>query len=119
VNAGIGGNQVVGPPTYSPQKPFPGGASAQARVEQDVIGLSGVTTVIWLEGINDFSKNGNASVEAVQAGMREVVSRLRAKVPGVRAIGATAKSRRYAPSSKADAERQPGRTPTGSGRCLT
>ena len=92
VNAGIGGNQVAGPPTYSPQKPFPGGPSAQARVERDVIGLSGVTTVIWLEGINDFSKNGNASVEAVQAGMKEVVSRLRAKVPGVRVIGATVTS---------------------------
>ena len=92
VNAGIGGNQVVGPPTYSPQKPFPGGPSAQARVERDVIGLSGVTTVMWLEGINDCSKNGNASVEAVQAGMREVVSRLRAKVPGVRVIGATVTS---------------------------
>jgi len=92
VNAGIGGNQVVGPPTYSPQKPFPGGPSAQARVERDVIGLSGVSTVIWLEGINDFSKNGNASVEAVQAGMKDVVSRLRAKVPGVRVIGATVTS---------------------------
>ena len=55
INAGIGGNQVVGPPMYSSQKPFPGGPSAQARVERDVIGLSGVTTVIWLEGINDFS----------------------------------------------------------------
>jgi len=92
VNAGIGGNQVVGPPSYSPQKPFPGGPSAQARVERDVIGLSGVSTVIWLEGINDFSKNGNASVEAVQAGMKDVVSRLRAKVPGVRVIGATVTS---------------------------
>ena len=92
VNAGIGGNQIAGPPTYSPQKPFPGGPSAQARVERDVMGLSGVTTVIWLEGINDFSKNGNASVEAVQASMKEVVSRLRAKLPGVRVIGATVTS---------------------------
>ncbi len=28
VNAGIGGNQVVGPAEYGPQKPFPGGPSA-------------------------------------------------------------------------------------------
>ena len=56
------------------------------------MGLSGVTTVIWLEGINDFSKNGNASVEEVQASMKEVVSRLRAKLPGVRVIGATVTS---------------------------
>jgi lysophospholipase L1-like esterase len=45
--------------------------------------------VIWLEGINDFSKNGNATVEAVQAGMKESVGRIRARIPGVRVIGAT------------------------------
>ena len=39
--------------------------------------LSGVTTVIWLEGINDFSKNANAAVEDVVAAMREGVARLR------------------------------------------
>jgi len=89
VNAGIGGNQVAGPSAYSPRKPFPGGPSAQVRLERDVLGLSGVSTVIWLEGINDFSKNGNASVDAVQAGMKDVVARLRAKLPGVRVIGAT------------------------------
>ena len=37
-----------------------------ARFERDVLSLSGVTAVIWLEGINDFSRNGNATVEAVQ-----------------------------------------------------
>ena len=89
VNAGIGGNQVVGPATYSPQQPFPGGPSAKDRLDRDVLSLSGVAAVIWLEGINDFSKNGNASVEAVEAGMRDVVSRIRAKFPGVRIIGAT------------------------------
>src|SRR5262244_61057 len=71
VNAGIGGNQVVGPKDYSPRAPFPGGPSAVSRLERDVLSLSGVAAVIWLEGINDFSKNGNASVEAVQAGMQE------------------------------------------------
>src|SRR5690349_732456 len=89
VNAGIGGNQVVGPTDYSPQAPFPGGPSAVSRLERDVLSLSGVTAVIWLEGINDFSKNGNASAEAVQAGMKESVSRIRARIPGVRVIGAT------------------------------
>jgi hypothetical protein len=68
VNAGIGGNQVVGPKDYSPRAPFPGGPSAVSRLERDVLSLSGVTAVIWLEGINDFSKNGNATVEMVQAG---------------------------------------------------
>src|SRR5947209_6621701 len=89
VNAGIGGNQVVGPKDYSPLMPYPGGPSAVSRLERDVLSLSGVTTVIWLEGINDFSKNGNATVEAVQAGMKEAVGRIRARIPGVRVIGAT------------------------------
>lgn len=89
VNAGIGGNQVVGPADYSPQKPFAGGPSALMRLERDVSSLSGVSAVIWLEGINDFSKNGNASLEAVQNGMKEGVARLRATLPGVRVIGAT------------------------------
>jgi lysophospholipase L1-like esterase len=89
VNAGIGGNQVTGPKEYSPQTPFPGGPSASARLERDVLSLSGVLAVIWLEGINDFSKNGNATVEAVQGGMREIVRRIRARIPGVRVIGAT------------------------------
>ena len=89
MNAGIGGNQVVGPPTYSPLKPFPGGQASGQRLERDVLSLSGVSAVIWLEGINDFSKNGNATTEAVQAGMREGVGRIRAALPGVRVIGAT------------------------------
>src|SRR6266853_3168749 len=69
VNAGIGGNQVVGPAKYSPQEPFPVGPSAKDRLDRDVLSLSGVAAVIWLQGINDFSKNGNASIEAVEAGM--------------------------------------------------
>jgi lysophospholipase L1-like esterase len=87
VNAGIGGNQVVGPASYAPDKPFPGGPAALQRLDRDVLGLSGVSTVIWLEGINDFSKNGNASLEAVTAGMREGVARMKAR--GIRVIGAT------------------------------
>ena len=89
VNAGIGGNQVVGPKEYSPQKPFPGGPAAVQRLERDVLTLSGVKAVIWLEGTNDFSKNGNAEVAAVIAGMREGVVRMRDAIPGVRVIGAT------------------------------
>jgi lysophospholipase L1-like esterase len=89
VNAGIGGNQVAGPAGYSAAEPFAGGPSALARLERDVISLSGVSTVVWLEGINDFSRNGNATLEAVQAGMREGVKRLREGIPGVRVIGAT------------------------------
>lgn len=92
VNAGIGGNQVVGPAVYPPPKPlppFPGGPSALSRLERDVLTLSGVKAVIWLEGTNDFSRNGNATFEAVEKGMREGVARMRARLPGVRVIGAT------------------------------
>jgi lysophospholipase L1-like esterase len=89
VNAGIGGNQVAGPAEYGPQKPFPGGPSAQSRIERDVIDLSGVSAMIWLEGINDFSRNGNASVAVVLDGMKDVVGRIRAKRPDVLVFGAT------------------------------
>ncbi len=89
VNAGIGGNQVVGPASYTPQTPFPGGPSALDRLDRDVLSLSGVTSLIWLEGINDFSKNGNATSDAVIAGMKQGAARIRAKLPGVTIIGAT------------------------------
>jgi lysophospholipase L1-like esterase len=89
VNAGIGGNQVIGPPIYTPEKPFPGGPSALMRLERDVLSLSGVGAVVWLEGINDFSTNGNASMEAVRDGLIEGVRRMRAHLPGVLVIGAT------------------------------
>lgn len=87
VNAGIGGNQVVGPAEYSAQKPAPGGPSALARLDRDALSLSGVAAVIWLEGINDLTRG--ATVESIQAGMKEGVRRIRAKIGGVRVIGAT------------------------------
>jgi hypothetical protein len=37
VNAGIGGNQVLGPAEYSAARPFSGGPSAGQRLERDVI----------------------------------------------------------------------------------
>ena len=89
VNAGIGGNQVVGPKAYSAASPVPGGPSALDRLERDVLSLSNVSAVIWLEGINDFNKKNDASIESVQAGMKEGVARLRSRIPGVRVIGAT------------------------------
>ncbi len=81
INAGIGGNQIAGPAEYGAQKPFPGGPSARQRIERDVLDLSGVGAMIWLEGINDFSKNGNATLETAQNGMKEVVGLIRARRP--------------------------------------
>jgi lysophospholipase L1-like esterase len=92
VNAGIGGNQVAGPAEYSARKPFSGGPSAGARLDRDVLSLSGVSEVIWLEGINDFSANGNATASSVETAMREIVKRMRAAVPGIRIVGATVTS---------------------------
>ena len=89
INTGIGGNQVTGPAEYSPQKPFAGGPSAGMRLERDVLSLSGVTTLIWLEGINDFSKNGNATAQAVQDRMKEIVGRIRTRNPNIQLFGAT------------------------------
>jgi lysophospholipase L1-like esterase len=89
LNSGIGGNQVIGPKEYAPDKPFAGGPSALARLDRDIVSLSGVRAVLWLEGINDFSKNADADADAVIAGMREGVARLRKAIPGVRVVGAT------------------------------
>lgn len=85
VNAGIGGNQVVGPPAGS--GPWRGGPAAIDRLEHDVLSLSGVRTVVWLQGINDFSENGGAEVGAVLDAMRGSVATLRAR--GLRILGTT------------------------------
>lgn len=85
VNAGIGGNRVVSPVTYSAASRVPGGPSALERFDRDVAGLSGLSAVIWLEGINDLA--GGTKADAIIAGMREIVSRSRAR--GVRIFGAT------------------------------
>lgn len=85
VNAGIGGNQVVGPRATA--APWRGGPAAIDRLERDVLSLSGVRAVVWLQGINDFSDNGGAEVEAVLEAMRGGVARMHAL--GVRVFGAT------------------------------
>jgi len=86
VNAGIGGNRIAGPPAYSPSAPFAGGPSALSRLDRDVLSLSGVTSVVWLEGINDLS--AGATTDAIIAGFKDGVRRLRAH-GAVRVIGAT------------------------------
>jgi lysophospholipase L1-like esterase len=87
VNQGIGGNEVVGPADYA-AKPIPGGPSALSRLGRDVISLPGVSTVIWLEGINDFGAE-NASVQAVTDGYIKGVEALRQRMPGVKIFVAT------------------------------
>lgn len=85
VNAGIGGNRILTPESYPPPKPFSGGPAALQRLDRDLFGLSGLSAVILLEGINDIS--AGASPDQIIAGMRELVSRVKAK--GLKIIGAT------------------------------
>ncbi len=93
VNTGIGGNQVAGPVEYSAAKPFSGGPSAQARLDRDVLALSGVTDVIVFEGINDLGA-ANADPNTVAGAMKSLVDRIRARLKGVRVVGATVTSSR-------------------------
>jgi hypothetical protein len=51
VNEGIGGNKIIG----SGGKP-----AALERLDRDVLGLPGLQTVIWLEGINDLGAGASA-----------------------------------------------------------
>jgi lysophospholipase L1-like esterase len=90
VNEGIGGNRVIGPATYTAAHPFSGGPAALQRVDRDLLGLSGVSAVILLEGTNDFGKSGEgATQEAVEAGVKDFVTRVRERIKGVHIIGAT------------------------------
>jgi lysophospholipase L1-like esterase len=73
-NAGIGGNRIV---TDSPT----GGPAAVSRLEQDVLSLSGVVGIVWFEGINDL--RGGTSAQEIIAGIRQGVTLLRARSPGI------------------------------------
>ena len=85
VNAGIGGNRILTPESYPPPQPFAGGPSALQRLDRDLFGLSGLSAVVLLEGINDIS--AGASADAIIAGMKELVSRVKTK--GIKIVGAT------------------------------
>jgi lysophospholipase L1-like esterase len=87
VNAGIGGNMVVGPANYA-ANPFAGGPAATERLERDLLSLPNVAKVIWLEGINDFG-NAGAEPDQVEEGVRATVKALRERVPGVKIYMAT------------------------------
>jgi lysophospholipase L1-like esterase len=86
VNAGIGGNRILGPSTTSPDAPARGGPSMLARLDRDVLSLSGLSTIIWLEGINDIAQQTPA--EDIITGMKEFVRRVRAH-GDIKIIGAT------------------------------
>lgn len=83
VNAGISGNQVV----RDGRSP-----NVRSRLDRDVLGLPGVTHVVWIEGINDIRHDGNPmnpglGPEPVIAAYRQVVDRLR--MHGIKVFGGT------------------------------
>ena len=85
VNEAIGGNMVIA------VRPAPGctlcdGERAGIRLQRDVFNQAGVTTVVWLEGINDIG-GADASAATVIDGMRAVIARVHAR--GLKIIGAT------------------------------
>jgi len=103
VNAGIGGNRVTGP--SDPRGSVAGGPGALVRMERDVLSLSGVSAIVWLEGINDLS--GLVPPAEVIAGYREGV-RL-ARLNGLKVIAAEPKD------SPVIAGGKPGRTRSRAG----
>jgi lysophospholipase L1-like esterase len=86
VNAGIGGNRILTPVSYTPAQPFSGGPAALQRLDRDLLGVSGLSGVVFLEGVNDISSGSTA--EAIIAGIRELVSRIRAK-SHIKIVGTT------------------------------
>jgi lysophospholipase L1-like esterase len=84
VNAGIGGNRVLSEGTYG------SGINALARFDADVLGQTGVTHVIVLEGINDIGnarQNPTPTAADLIAAHRQLVERAHAR--GVKILGAT------------------------------
>jgi lysophospholipase L1-like esterase len=73
VNEAIAGNRVVNPVVANSAA----GAAAVDRLDRDVLGLSGLTHVIWLEGINDIG--AGTTTDSIIAGYQNVVGRLHAK----------------------------------------
>lgn len=81
VNEAIAGNRVVNPVVANSTA----GPAAVDRLDRDVLGLSGLTHVIWLEGINDIGA-GTATTSIIP-GYQNVVGRLHAA--GIKVYGAT------------------------------
>src|SRR4029453_4982425 len=81
LNAGIGGNQVLGDGA---------GVSALARFDRDVLSQTGVTHVIVMEGINDIGQgraNPLPSAADLIGAHRQLI--LRAHARGLKIYGAT------------------------------
>ncbi|WP_411553714.1 SGNH/GDSL hydrolase family protein [Paenibacillus lautus] len=84
LNAGIVGNQILkkGPAVGLPI----GGESVLSRLDRDLFSHSGVTDVIFLEGINDIGL-GNATASQIIDGMRKLAAQVHEN--GLRIFAAT------------------------------
>ncbi|SDD84898.1 Lysophospholipase L1 [Paenibacillus sp. UNCCL117] len=73
LNAGIVGNQILknGLEVGLPM----GGESALSRLDRDIFSHSGITDVIFLEGINDIGL-GNATADQIIGGMKKLAAKV-------------------------------------------
>lgn len=84
LNAGIVGNQIL---KNGPEVGLPiGGERVLSRLERDLFSHSGITDVIFLEGINDIGL-GNATANQIIEGMKAVATRAHKK--GLRIFAGT------------------------------
>lgn len=75
INAGISGNRLLRDGADGGNIAT-NGPSTASRVEQDVLGRAGVTTVILLVGINDLGKTPNATADELISGYVEMIQSL-------------------------------------------
>jgi lysophospholipase L1-like esterase len=93
LNAGIGGNRVLGEATVPPgvdTRAVGAGINALARFERHVLSQPGVTHVIVLEGINDIGnarQNPTPTAEDLIAGHKQLIEQAHAR--GLKIYGAT------------------------------
>ncbi|MDB5416635.1 MAG: putative esterase [Phenylobacterium sp.] len=96
-NTGIGGNRVLSDavlPIF--------GQSALARFDRDVLGQSGATHLVVLEGVNDLGTPPPPSAEALIAGYRQLIARAHAH--GLKVIMGTVLPYKGAPYFRPDGE---------------
>lgn len=86
LNTGIAGNRVLQNGTVGGNADVYGPA-ALGRLDADVLGQAGVTTVILLEGINDLLMAPNADVDELIEGYRQLIDRRHAH--GLRVLQGT------------------------------
>ena len=77
--------------------PDASGPAALQRVSRDVLSLSGVSAVIWLQGINDLGPHGGASLKELEQAITSGVRAMRSAAPAIKIVGATLTSARGSP----------------------